>query len=261
MTAIARLHEQRSAGHVRIRMESHGIAVMREAGSLKCRMPRGSQEAILINTSGGLAGGDSVSIEAEVGPSATLTLTSQTAERVYRSLGPAACVDVNLRASPGSALLWMPQETILFEQGALSRTLNIELAADARFLAVEPLIFGRTEMGEHANRLSIRDRWSIRKNGHLIHAEALTIGPDRPSTPATLGAFRATATIILISEDADRVLATVRPLLTPNDGASAWNGKFVARLMANDGFDLRKTLIKVLSACAGRDQLPKCWTF
>ena len=101
MTATARLLEQRSVGHVHLRMERDGIAVMREAGSAKCRMPRGTTEAILINTSGGLAGGDSVQIKAEVGAGAALTFTSQAAERIYRTLGPAADVRVSLVSAAG----------------------------------------------------------------------------------------------------------------------------------------------------------------
>ena len=80
MTAVARLLEQRSVGELRLRMERDGIAVMQEQGSLKCRLPQGSQDAILINTSGGLAGGDRFSVMAEAGEGADLAITSQAAE-------------------------------------------------------------------------------------------------------------------------------------------------------------------------------------
>jgi urease accessory protein len=261
MSAIARLLEQRSVGHVHVRMERDGIAVMRESGSAKCRMPRGSHEAILINTSGGLAGGDVVGITAEVGEGACLTLTSQAAERVYRTLGPPAEVKINLVAGKGATLLWMPQESILFEGSALRRSLEVDVADGASFLAVEPMIFGRREMGEHVSTVAVHDRWNIRREGKLVHAEAFALGPDWPRSKATLGDNHAMASVLLLSADAERHLDAVRGVLGSQDAASAWNGKLVARLLAKDGFHLRKTLIQVFSACVGREKLPKCWSF
>ncbi len=261
MTATARLLEQRSVGHVHVRMERQGIAVMREAGSAKCRMPRGTHEAILINTSGGLAGGDTVYITAEVGDEAALTLTSQAAERVYRTLGPAAEVQVTLSVGNNATLLWLPQETIAFEGSALSRALDVDVADGATFVAVEAIVFGRTEMGEHVNRISLVDHWKVRRDGKLVHAEALRLGASLPMAEASLAGNHAMATLLLVSPNAGEYLDRVRMVLGPLDGASAWNGKLVARLLAKDGFHLRKTLIQVLVACVGRENLPKCWTF
>ena len=261
MNATARLLEQRSVGHVHLRMERDGIAVMREAGSAKCRMPRGTSEAILINTSGGLAGGDSVSIKAEVGVGASLTLTSQAAERVYRTLGPAANVQVSLSVADNATLLWTPQESIFFEGSSLVRSLDVDLAASATFLAIEPMVFGRREMGEYLKHVSVVDRWHIRQDGKLVHAEAFKLGPDWPQSKASFGNNHAAASLAFVSANAELLLDKVRDVLGPEDGASAWNGKLVARLLANDGFHLRKTLIKVLVVCVGRDKLPKCWAF
>jgi urease accessory protein len=261
MSTTAQLLEQRSVGQVHVRMERDGIAIMREAGSAKCRCPRGTHEAILINTSGGLAGGDRVSIKGEVGIGAKLTLTSQAAERIYRTLGPAADVRVCLSAEKDSTLFWLPQESIFFEGSALSRTLDVELNEGATFLGVEPMVFGRTEMGERINRVSVFDRWNIRCNGKLIHAEAFKLGPTVRTSQASFGDNHAAATLLLVSPQAEKLLNKVREVLGPNDGASAWNGKLVARLLVKDGFHLRKTLLQVLSVCVGKEYLPKCWTF
>lgn len=261
MTATDRLLKQRSAGHIHLRMERGGIVVMREAGSAKSRIPSGSTEAILINTSGGLAGGDVVGIKAEVGVGACLTMTTQTAERVYRTLGPPAEVRVSLSVAENATLLWMPQETIFFDDSALVRSLDVELAEGATFLAIETMLFGRREMGEHVRHVSVVDRWTIKQGGKLIHAEAFRLGPDWPQSKASFGENHATACIILISPKVAELLDKVRDVLGPEDGASTWNGKLVARLLARDGFSLRKTLIQVLSVCLGRNKLPKCWTF
>jgi urease accessory protein len=261
MNAIARLHAQRSSGSIDICIGLNGVEVMREAGSAKCRMPRGSTEAILINTSGGLAGGDRVAISARVKAGVSLTLTLQAAERVYRTLGPAAEVRIKLAAEAQSTLLWMPQESILFDGSALERSLDVDLADSATFLAVEPLVFGRREMGETVNHISLTDRWNISRKGTLTHAETFRIGPAWTNTKATFAENRAAATVLLVSDEAEQHLDKVRAVLGPNDGASAWNGKLIARCLAKDGFHLRKTLIQVFIACVGRERLPKTWTF
>ncbi len=261
MTATARLLEQRSVGHVHLRMERDGIAVMREAGSAKCRVPRGSNDAILINTSGGLAGGDTVHTTAEAGESSMLSLTSQAAERIYRTLGPAADVRVKLSVGKAATLLWMPQESIFFEGSSLTRALDVEMGEEATFLAIEPMVFGRHEMGERVKHVSVEDRWNVKQNGKLTHAERFKLGPDWSTSKASFATNLATATVLLISPRADTLIDPVRKVLGPDDGASAWNGKLVARLVAKDGFHLRKTLIRVLWACIGREAVPKCWTF
>ena len=261
MTTIARLLDQRSVGEVTLRMERSGPAVIREFGSAKCRIPKGGAEAVLINTSGGLAGGDCVTVHATAGKDAALVLTSQTAERVYRSLGPPAEVKVALKAEAGARLYWLPQETILFEQSALQRSLEVELDERCEFLAVEAIIFGRREMGEVVNSLDLLDRWSIKRDGHLIHSEQLKLGPTLPVGHATLAEHRAMATVLLITRDAASRVEAVRIAAGEKSGVSTWNGKLVARLVATDGFHLRKTLIKVLMACVGQNGLPKTWTF
>lgn len=252
---------QRSEGHVLLSMGAHGLRRMREAHAAKVRIPQGSHEAILINTGGGLAGGDRFSYDIRAENGARLTVTGQAAERVYRTLGPAAQVEVKLSAGDGGTLMWLPQESILFDGAALARTIDAELGAGARFLAVESVILGRAAMGETVRHARFRDRWRIRQKGRLIHADDIAFDGVPPSTSATLGGARAFATVVLIAEDAEERLGPVRAVLGASDAASAWNGKLVARLVAGDGFELRKSLIPALTVLAGPASLPKSWSF
>jgi urease accessory protein len=247
MQTAATLLGQRSTGAVTIHMGQHGPSVLREEGSAKVRLPRGSRKAILINTSGGLAGGDAVDIEAT--SQSQLTLTSQAAERVYRSLGPPARVSVRLRVEPGASLHWLPQETILFDSAGLNRQFDVDLAEDCEFVAVEAVILGRKEMGETVRHMSLTDSWRISRNGRLLHADNFAIEGPPPISKATLGGATAFATIIAVSPRVDSI-----HLACP---ASTWNGKLVARLVAEDGFALRRLLVPALSAIVG--PLPRPW--
>jgi urease accessory protein len=260
MSATAQLLQQRSFGQLKLRMELAGPQLIREVGAAKLRIPRGSHEAIFINTGGGLAGGDQFEYEFSCGESSKLTLTSQAAERVYGSLGPPAVLNTQFVADANSALLWLPQETILYDGASLQRQFTALLSKSSKFLAVEPVVLGRTEMAEKISRIHLKDRWRVKRDDALIHADDFLIGPDLPNSKATLGSAKAFATVIYIAEDAELRLNLVRAALNANDGASAWNGKLIARIIAADGFLLRKTLIPVIDALAGGMALPKIWT-
>ena len=259
MTVAVR--HQRSEGSIHLSMGAHGIRRMREAHSAKVRIPHGSREAILINTGGGLAGGDHFTFSLTAEENASLTVTSQAAERVYRTLGPAAEVEVTLAAHAGSSLMWLPQETILFDGAALSRRITADLARDAHFLAVESVILGREAMGETVRHARLHDRWRIRREGRLVFADDLSFEGPPPAGAATLGEARAFATVVLVSAAAEDILDKVRDAIGNQGDASAWSGKLVARLVGRDGFELRKSLIPALTLLAHGAALPKAWSF
>lgn len=261
MSATARLLQQRSVGEVKFHVDRHGVTQIRESGASKVRLPRGSHEAILINTGGGIAGGDSFSIDIDVGHDTRLTITSQAAERVYRTLGPSASIAAKMKVGAGATLHWLPHETIFYDGAALRRDYVVDLDAGSKFLAVEPLVFGRDQMGEAITNIRLKDTWRIRRGGDLAHADVLTLGPGLPSSKATLAGAAALATIVYVYEDAELLLPAVRDQLYPGSGASAWNGKLIARLLAQDGFLLLKQIISVLHALSGPEALPKLWTF
>jgi urease accessory protein len=260
VTATPVSTHQRSHGEIVLGVEAKGLSRMREAGASKVRFPQGGSEAILINTGGGLVGGDCFRFDITAGADSTLTLTTQAAERVYRSLGSPASIDVALKAEAGARLHWLPQESIMFDGAALSRRIDADVAADARLLAVESVILGRAAMGETVAEASLRDRWRIRREGRLIFADDLAFTGAPPLSKATLGDARAFATVVLVSPDAEELFDPVRAMLDENSAASAWSGKLVARLRARDGFELRKVLIPVLSRIAEPSSLPKVWS-
>lgn len=261
VTLATAFHQQRSHGRVELAVGALGLKHMREEGSAKVRFPFGGNEAILINTGGGLAGGDDFGFDIEAGLNSNLSITSQAAERVYRTLGPAAQVQTHLTAKTDAKLFWLPQETILFDGAALIRKLEVDLSPTSTFIAVEPVIFGRLEAGEQVSQILFKDSWRIRMNGELIYADDILLDGAPPQTKATLDGATAIATVIYVGPDCENLLDAVRRVLGKNCAASAWNGKLVARLVAKDGFELRKSLIPALGVVAGAPALPKVWTF
>ena len=242
-------------------------ARVHEAGSLRVRFPNtergGALEAVIVNTAGGMAGGDRFAIDIEVGAGAALTVTTASAEKVYRSLGPDTSIDVKLEVGAGGALAWVPQETILFDQMRLARTIDVELARGASLVLAEAVVFGRSAMGEAVQSGSCFDRWRVRVDGTLVFAETIRLGgaiAPRLAERAIADGGVAIASVVKIPGDE----ASVAAVRASNDsfagevGASAWNGIAAARLVAVDGAALRRDLVRVLMALGGAP-LPRLW--
>ena len=257
---------QRAHGEVALAVKQRGDATvldrLRQAGSAKAHLPRGiGCEAVLLNTAGGLTGGDRFAWRAEAAEGCDLTLTTQAAERVYRSAGGAAEVEATLTLAAGARLDWLPQETILFDGGALRRSLTVEMAEDARLLAVEPLVLGRAAMGETVRGAFLRDAWRVRRGGQLVYADALRLCGDVQALTglaAALGGARACATLLWVAPDAPDRLDAMREALGTEGGASAWDGRLVARVIAADGAALRAVLLRAMAVL--RPAPPRAWT-
>lgn len=240
---------------------------LRQSGSSKALLPRGDGDgltAVLLNTAGGVTGGDHFRTSVEAGVGTQVTLTTQASERGYRALpGQMGSIESRLRLGTGAKLHWLPQETILYDGAALSRRLEADLTEDASFLAVESFILGRAAHDETVRDLRLSDHWRVRRNGKVIYADALRIQGDPSAITterATLGGHRAFASILLAAPDADVHLTMLRSILSDTGGASLIrNGILAARLTAPDGFSLRKTLIPALEFLRGA-KLPRPWS-
>jgi urease accessory protein len=237
-----------------------------QEGCAKLRFPRplgaDDPQAIIINTAGGLTGGDRFGTEVSLAAGAAASVTTQACERIYRSTGADAVVTNHLRLSPGARLAWLPQETILFEGGRLSRTLDADLADDAELVAVEAVLFGRQAMGETLHSGHLHDRWRIRCNGRLIFADDLRVEGDiaaRLAPQPAMAGCRAMATVLFAGATPERFLDAARSIIGPNGGASAWSGKFLARLVEETGLALRRRLEPLLTLLLGGRPLPKVW--
>ncbi len=245
---------------------SSQIRALRQSGSLKALFPRPigpALEVVLLNTAGGLTGGDRMQTEVEAEPGAQVILSSQAAERAYRALGHSrAEVTLRLQAGAGARIDWLPQETILYDGSALARTLQADLAPTARMLLVEPVIFGRTAMGEVVKTGLLRDRWLVRRAGELIFADALLLEGNfaaHLTASGVAGGAGAMASVLYVGPDAAGYVTALRGLMPPTAGCSlVRDGVLFARLLAGDGFDLRRMLIPVIEYLSAAP-LPKVW--
>lgn len=239
---------------------------LHESGSLRVRFPSPEQQglsAVFVNTAGGVAGGDRFDVDIATGEGAHLTVTTAAAEKVYRSHGPEAQLNISLRAADSSHLSWLPQETILFDQARVTRRIDIDLAADASFLLCEIVVFGRTAMGEIMARGSFIDRWRMRIGGKLVFAETVRLDGDiaaKLASRAVANGGVAIGTALIVPGD-ESIVESIREASDTfgcEVGISAWNGFAMARFCAEDAAKLRADMMTVLGrvSVAG---LPRLW--
>lgn len=237
---------------------------LRMSGCLKLFFLRADTRAdgIIINSSGGLTSGDRLSLSAEVADGASLALTTQAAERAYRAMTGPAQVQTALRVGPQADMLWLPQELILFDGAALDRELHCDLAPGAHLLLVEPVIFGRAQMGETLRDVWFRDRILINQEGVPLYRDAMHFDDDIPALlagAATVNGAGAMANVVCVRADADAQYRHILPDLPATAGASLLaSDLLVMRILAEDGFALRKTLLPILDRLTGHT-LPTSW--
>ncbi|QBF30599.1 urease accessory protein UreD [Thalassococcus sp. S3] len=252
---------------VKSRAPSSVIGALRQQGSLKLLFPRSATDnltAVLLNTAGGVTGGDRFSTQIEAKAHTDVTVTTQAAERAYRAQeGETGHIETKIDLAPDARMAWLPQETLLYDQAALDRTLSIRMERTSTLLAVEPVVFGRAAMGERLDRLHFRDRIDVVRDGTLIFADRTIIdgrAADQMTRAALGNGAGAMASVIYAAPAAARFLAAARERLPKSCGISALHEDLLyARLLAQDSFALRQILIPLV-ALLNAHPLPRPWT-
>jgi urease accessory protein len=243
------------------------LTSLTERGGYRAKFPRTpgtGLEAVIVNSGGGVAGGDRVRLSASAGAGARLTVSTATAERIYRSLGPSTEINVRLQADAGTTLGWLPQPTILFSGARLDRRFEVDLAADARLILAETFVFGRIASGEIMGDGMVRDRWRIRRDGRLAFAETTRLDGDLAALldrPTIAGGARATALIVVVAPDAEDLRDGVREALAgsrADHGVSAWDGLLVVRALAS-GLDAVHDVVQRVVRIAMGGTVPRAW--
>jgi urease accessory protein len=259
----------RATGHIALSVSTHGGITRRtrvhEDGSLRVRFPNAAPEAleaVIVNTGGGMTGGDRFTIDMSVGEAANLIAGTAAAEKIYRSSGLDAEMDVRLRLEPKARLAWLPQETILFDHARLRRRIDIDLAEGASLIMAEAVVFGRAAMGEAMTQGFFTDAWRVRRAGKLIYADTARLDGAIAARLAERAVTKGSIAIatVLIAPGTATACEQVRALgehFAGEVGISAWNGIAVARLCAKDGAVLRRDLISALAALG--TPVPRLW--
>ena len=234
------------------------------------RRPGGKVEAVLLNTAGGITDGDELDYAVCTADGAHVVVTTQAAEKIYRSRGDDCLVRNQLQVINGAFLEWLPQETILFDGAVLTRKIDIRVDTDSRLLAMDWLILGRLARGEHLRQAAIHDQWRLRRDSQLIWADDFRLNGDVEALlhrRSLLDGAHAIATIIYVAPDAPDLLETARRALQKavcRAGVSERTGQLICRFLGPDDISLRRDVEAFLAtfraALYGHPApLPRVW--
>jgi len=240
-----------------------------ETGGWRLRFPRSREvcEAVVVNTGGGMAGGDRVEVAISAGPGAHAVVTSQAQEKIYRSEGMVCEVHTALEVDREARLTFAPQETLLFDGARLDRRLEADVDATATLTIMESFVFGRLAHGEARVAAAVADRWRVRRGGRLVFAEALRLEDAGAALDrlAVGGGARALATLVRIAPDTHDKLEVLRAALAAVEdagdfeaGASLVDGLLIGRMLSRSPQRLRAGLVAAWRALDDRDA-PRVW--
>jgi urease accessory protein len=230
-----------------------------------------TEEAVLVNTAGGIAGGDRLECSVLALPGTSIAVTSQAAEKVYRALNEPAHVTTRLKVRESTRLAWLPQETIIFNWARLHRTTEIELVSGSELLALESLVLGRAAHGEIVIGGTITDRWRVKRDSRLIWADNFRVSDEtfpHLNRKALLSDCNAIATLVYFGPHLDKrleFLQEIIPSLGCNCAVTLVSGLIVVRFAVKESSDLKLALRSFLQQFGPElgsrpFRVPKMWS-
>jgi urease accessory protein len=231
--------------------------------------------AVIVHPPGGIVSGDELDIDVSVADAGHLLVTTPGAQKWYRSRGQCALANTITRVGTGSALEWLPQETMIFDGANVSQRLSVYVNDNARCFGWEILCLGRTTRDERFTKGVFRQQLQIVRDGTLIWCEHTLLRGNDPLLNSPLGLagkpVMATAWLVYPAEenatDVER-LAIVRAVLANNMMVAASNpasGLIVIKVVSDSAETVRHLLTKVWSRIrfevfATAPQIPRIWS-
>ena len=155
----------------------------------------------LVNPSGGLVGGDHLSVEAQLYAGTHVLMTSPSANRVYRSVSEPALQDIRLSVGPEARLEWLPEVTIPFAGSRFRQSIHVDLAPGATVVLWDAMASGRVARQERWVFKSIENEIHIRTHLSGSVVERYRLVPDRlPGSVGLVGSWDYVASLFVIGD-------------------------------------------------------------
>ena len=222
----------------------------------------------VIHPPGGVAGGDRLDMDVNVGDCGHALLTTPAAGKFYRTAGAPAEQLQGFRAGPGARVEWLPMETILHGGSDVALTTRFDLEADAGLLTWDILCLGRPGSGDHFERGRCRQRIRVDVDGAPVLDEQLRLEAGDPLLTAPWGLAGNPAVAALLAYPADeRAAEWARAALGGElrAGVTLLDGLLVCRVLG-PGAEAVRTVLERVWARLRPDVLgvtpcpPRIWT-
>lgn len=204
-----------------------------------------------LHPPGGVVGGDSLQLTAELVPDSQALITTPAATKFYRSSGLSAQQTTCLWVEPGASLEWLPQETIIFQGGHVNNHTRVEVNGDGRFLGWEILCLGRPAADELFATGFCRQTLEIWRDGVPLYIERSRYegGSSLLSAPWGLQGFPVVASLVCLTDQRellDDVRSAVRGLYAESlIAVSQRDGVLVCRYLGVSTEQARKLFAQI----------------
>lgn len=133
---------------------------------------------VLVHPPGGIVGGDTLHVEANLRAGSHVLITTSSATRFYRSAGEAALQSVVAQIGDGARLEWLPLEAICHSAALAENQLRFEIAPGGEMMGWDVVALGLPaggeafEAGHYAQRIELPGVWleraTIRGDDHRL---------------------------------------------------------------------------------------------
>lgn len=173
-------------GHLALRYWRDGqrtVALDRHEGPLRVLQrlyPEGDTicHHVLVHPPGGVAGGDSLLLQADLAQGTHAVITTPGATRFYRSGGRTSLQQSRLRLADGARAEWLPLENLAFSGCEAENRTEVELAAGAEMLGWDVLALGLPASGAAFETGCFTQHLAL----HLSQAQELQCTPPTPTS-------------------------------------------------------------------------------
>ena len=203
---------------------------------LRLLMPANPGDAAWVYTSsfgGGLVNGDRLVVDAEVGPGASVFLSTQASTKVYRS-PRGTSMEMHARVGSGALLVVAPDPVVCFAECRFQQTQQFDLDAGANLVLVDWMTAGRHVSGERWAFDEYRSRLRVRQQGKPVVHDAVGLLAAHGPLAVRMGRFNVTGVALLLG---DRVRFAAAALLRELESAplSRRAGDLMAATPVGDG--------------------------
>jgi urease accessory protein len=200
--------------------------------------PEGAEvcHGVILHTAGGIVGGDRLSIDIQIAPSAHVLLTTAAASKIYRSNGQEAEQTIQIKVGEGACLEWLPQEAIAFAAAEYRQKLRIDLAPNSTWLGWEITRLGRSAMGEKFTEGTWRSHTEVWQNGQPLWIDRQWLEGNQTAiaSPHALNNCAIVGSFALVGQAATpEIIEKIRMLWLEGQSTGKYNGEAgVSRLIS-----------------------------